>query len=298
LEDPIHKTKVTFPRVIPSVYILGLTSSTKCFRKLQAATDVPNYQDIIYEKKDSTVVLYYNRPEKRNAMTYNMVQEFRRAYKQISTDKEIRVVIMAAKGKSYCAGGDTTEFLSNTIEQTERFQRENLELWRDMEKLRKPIIAAVHGFANIELIQACDIVVAAEDAKFALPETGIGVSPGAGITIRLPRVVGKFIAKELLFTGDPITAAEAHRIGIVNRVVPTDKLLDECLALAAKIAKRAPLAIGAAKACVNFGSEMDIDDGMEYQLRESIEMFHSNDLKEGITAFFGKERREPKFTGE
>ncbi|HZW56630.1 MAG TPA: enoyl-CoA hydratase/isomerase family protein [Nitrososphaerales archaeon] len=255
------------------------------------------YQDILYERKDSAVVLYLNRPEKRNAMSYRMVQELKQAYRSIEDDKSVRVVIMAAKGKSYCAGGDTTEFLTNTVEQTEKFQRENLELWRQMEKLRKPIIAAVHGFANIELIQAVDIVVAAEDAKFGLPETGIGVSPGAGITIRLPRVVGKFIAKELLFTGDAISATEAHRIGIVNRVVPPEKLLDECLALASKIAKRAPLAIGAAKACVNFGSEMSLDEGMEYQLRESIAMFHTKDLKEGITAFF-KEKREPRFTGE
>jgi len=264
---------------------------------MQTTSETSDYKEIIFERRDSTVILYYNRPDKRNAVTYNMVQEFRRAYKQISLDRDTRVVIMAAKGKAYCAGGDTSEFLTNTIEQTELFQRENLELWRDMEKLRKPIIAAVNGFANIELIQACDIVVAAEDASFALPETGIGVSPGAGITIRLPRVVGKFIAKELLFTGDRITAAEGHRIGLVNKVVPSDKLMDECLGMAAKIAKRAPLAIGAAKACVNFGSEMDLDDGMEYQLRESIELFHSKDLKEGITAFF-KEKREPKFTGE
>ncbi len=256
------------------------------------------YRDIMFERKDPIVILYYNRPDKRNAVTYNMVLEFRRAYRQISQDRTVRAVIMAAKGKSYCAGGDTSEFLTNTIEQTERFQRENLELWRDMEKLRKPIIAAVNGFANIELIQACDIVIAAEDASFALPETGIGVSPGAGITIRLPRVVGKFKAKELLFTGDRISAAEAQAIGIVNKVVPPDKLLDEAVALAARIAKRAPLAIGAAKACVNFGSEMPLDDAMEYQLRESIELFHSKDLKEGINAFFKENRREPVFTGE
>ena len=265
---------------------------------MQSSETQPSFQDILYEKKDSVVTLFLNRPDKRNAMSYRMVQELKKAFETIAADKETRVVIFAAKGKSFCAGGDTSEFLSNTIEQTERFQRENLELWRQMEKLRKPIIAAVHGFANIELIQAVDIVVASEDAKFALPETGIGVSPGAGITIRLPRVVGKYIAKELLFTGDAISASEAHSIGIVNKVVPGDRLLDECLAMAAKIAKRAPLAIGAAKACVNFGSEMSLDEGMEYQLRESIAMFHTKDLKEGITAFFGKERREPKFVGE
>jgi enoyl-CoA hydratase len=251
----------------------------------------------MYEQRDWTVVLYYNRPEKRNAMTYNMVQEFSRAFDQINNDKEVRSVIVAAKGKSYCVGGDTSEFLTNTIEQTERFQRENLELWRKMEKIRKPIIAAVNGYANIETIQSVDLVVASEDAKFGLPETGIGISPGAGITIRLPRVVGKYIAKELLFLGDWISAAEGYRIGIVNRIVPPERLLEESLAIAGKIAKKAPLAIGAAKACVNFGSEMPIDDGMEYQLRESVAMFHTKDLKEGITAFF-KEKREPKFIGE
>jgi enoyl-CoA hydratase/carnithine racemase len=226
-----------------------------------------------------------------------MVEELRTAFKKIEEDKTVRAVIMTGKGKAFCAGGDTGEFLSNTLAQTEKFQRENLELWRQMEKLRKPIIAAVNGHANLELIQAVDLVVAASDSKFGLPETGIGVSPGAGITIRLPRVVGKYIAKELLFSGDWISAEEAHRIGLVNKVVPPEKLLDESIALAQRIAKRAPLAIGAAKACVNFGSEMPTDDAMEYQLRESLELFHTKDLKEGITAFF-KEKREPVFTGE
>jgi enoyl-CoA hydratase len=230
-------------------------------------------------------------------MTYNMVQEFTKAFDLIANDKNIRVVIVAARGKTYCVGGDTSEFLSNTVDQTERFQRDNLELWRKMEKLRKPVIAAVNGYANIETIQAVDLVVASEDAKFGLPETGIGVSPGAGITIRLPRVVGKYIAKELLFLGDWISAAEGYRIGIVNRIVPPERLLEEALSIAAKIAKKAPLAIGASKACVNFGSEMPLDEGMEYQLRESIALFHTKDLREGINAFF-KEKREPRFSGE
>ncbi len=230
-------------------------------------------------------------------MTYNMVQEFTKAFSLIENDKEIRSVIIAAKGKTYCVGGDTGEFLSNTLEQTENFQRANLELWRKMEKMRKPVIAAVNGYANIETIQSVDLVVASSEAKFGLPETGIGVSPGAGITIRLPSVIGKYLTKELLFLGEWISAEEGHRMGFVNRVVSPEQLLEESLGLAAKIAKKAPLAIGAAKACVNFGSEMPLDEGMEYQLRESIAMFHTKDLREGITAFF-KEKREPKFTGE
>src|SRR5579885_168876 len=255
------------------------------------------YEQIEYEKKNQIVTIYLNRPEKRNAVTYRMVLELEDAFGRVAEDKDVRVVVMTGRGKAFSAGSDTNEFLTNTLEQTEKFQRENIELWRQMEKLRKPIIAAVNGYANIELIQAVDIVVASNEAKFGLPETGIGVCPGAGITIRLPRVVGKYIAKELLFLGEWIQASEAYRIGIVNRVVPSDKLLEESLAVASKIAKKAPLAIGAAKACVNFGSEMPLDEGMEYQLRESIAMFHTKDLKEGITAFF-KEKREPKFTGE
>jgi enoyl-CoA hydratase len=255
------------------------------------------YQEIIVEKRDPVSIIYLNRPEKRNAMTYRMVKELRDAYQKVAGDETVRAVIMTGKGKAFCAGGDTGEFVSNTISQTEKFQRETLELWRQMEKLRKPIIAAVNGHANIELIQAVDLVVAAADSKFGLPETGIGISPGAGITIRLPRVVGGYIAKELLFLGEWISAEEAHRIGIVNRVVPPEKLLEESIELAQRIAKRAPLAIGAAKACVNFGSEMPIDDAMEYQLKESLALFHTKDLKEGITAFF-KEKREPVFTGE
>lgn len=255
------------------------------------------YQDIVVEKRDSVSLIYLNRPDKRNAMTYRMVKELRDAFSRIEDDKTVRAVVLTGKGKAFCAGGDTGEFLTNTIAQTEKFQRENLELWRQMEKLRKPIIAAVNGFANIELIQAVDLVVASAESKFGLPETGIGVSPGAGITIRLPRAVGRYIAKELLFTGDWISPEEAHRIGIVNKVVPQEKLLDESMALAQRIAKRAPLAIGASKACVNFGSEMPTDDAMEYQLKESLALFSSKDLKEGIIAFF-KEKREPVFTGE
>ncbi len=170
-------------------------------------TGASDFKEILSEQKDSIVILYYNRPEKRNAMTYNMVQEFTRAFDAIANDRSVRAVIIAAKGKTYCVGGDTSEFLSNTIEQTEKFQRDNLELWRKMEKMRKPVIAAVNGYANIETIQSVDLVVASEDAKFGLPETGIGVSPGAGITIRLPRVVGKYIAKELLFLGEWISSA-------------------------------------------------------------------------------------------
>lgn len=252
-------------------------------------------QNIIYEKKDGTAIIYFNRPEKRNAMSFQMLKEFDVALGLAAKDGEVRVIIVAAQGPTFCVGGDVKEFIANTPQQTEEFNRFNLEVWRKMEKLRKPIIAAVHGYVNIEVIQAVDLVVAAEDARLGLPEVGIGVCPGAGITVRLPRAVGRYLAKELLFTGDWIPAQEAYRIGLVNRVVPREKLLEEALLLANKIGKKGPLAVGAAKACVNFGSEMPVDEGMEYQLRESISMFYTQDLKEGINSFL--EKREPKFKG-
>ena len=225
-----------------------------------------------------------------------MLTEFEDAIRAAADDNDVRVVVITGSGKAFCVGGDIKEFQNATPQWIEHFNRRHIELWRKMEHLRKPIIVAVNGHANLETIQACDIVIASEDAKFGLPEVNIGVCPGAGITIRLPRWTSRFIAKELLFVGEWITAADAFRIGLVNKVVPREKLIVEALELARKLAKKAPLAIGAAKACVNIGSEMDLDEGMEYQLRESLRMFYTEDLKEGLRAFL--EKREPVFQGK
>jgi enoyl-CoA hydratase len=144
-------------------------------------------------------------------------------------------------------------------------------------------------------VQACDLVLAVEDAKFGLPEINIGVCPGAGITIRLPRWMSRYQAKELLFFGDWISAAEAQRLGFVNRVVPKDRLMEEAMGWATKLANKAPLALGAIKACVNIGAELDSDRGAEFQLLESSRLFYSEDLKEGLRARL--EKREPRYQG-
>jgi len=254
------------------------------------------YKFIKYEKTGNIAVITLNRPEAANAMSQQMTIEFDAAMHKAGGDTEVRVIVVTAAGKVFCAGGDVKEFIQATPEWIAYFNRVTFEIWRYMEHLRKPIIAAVQGFANIELIQACDIVIAAEEARFALPEVKIGVSPGAGVTIRLPRYVSKYVAKELLFTGEPVSAQEAFRMGLVNRVVPKEKLMEEAMNLAGKISRNAPLAVGAAKICVNVGSELDLDQGMEYQLLENVSMFRTEDLKEGIRAF--QEKREPRFQGK
>lgn len=254
------------------------------------------FEFIKYEKQGYVAIVTLNRPQAANAMSQKMTLEFDAAMHKAGEDPEVRVIVLTAEGKVFCAGGDVKEFVQATPEWIAKFNRITFEIWRYMEHLRKPIIAVVQGFANIELIQGCDIVVAGQEAKFALPEVKIGVSPGAGITIRLPRIVGKFIAKEILLTGEPLTAQDAHRVGLVNRVVPKEKLMEEAMSLANTIAKNGPLAVGAAKMCVNVGAEMDLDQGMEYQLLENVAVFRSEDLKEGIRAF--QEKREPRFQGK
>ncbi len=254
------------------------------------------YQNLLFRKEDRTAVITLNRPEVLNSISEQMLIELEDAIKVAGEDLEVRVIVLTGAGRAFCVGGDIKEFQKATPEWIEHFNRRHLQLWEKMERLRKPIIAAVNGHANLETIQACDIIIASEDAKFGLPEVNIGVCPGAGITIRLPRLTSRLIAKELLFVGEWITASEAWRIGLVNKVVPKDKLMDETMALAGKLAKRAPLAIGAAKACVNIGAEMDLDQGIEYQLLESLKMFYTEDLKEGLKAFI--EKREPEFHGK
>ncbi len=254
------------------------------------------FEFIKYEKQGYVAIVTLNRPQAANAMSQKMTLEFDAAMHKAGEDPEVRVIVLTAEGKVFCAGGDVKEFVQATPEWIAKFNRITFEIWRYMEHLRKPIIAVVQGFANIEVIQGCDIVVAGQEAKFALPEVKIGVSPGAGITIRLPRIVGKFIAKEILLTGEPLTAQDAHRVGLVNRVVPKEKLMEEAMSLANTIAKNGPLAVGAAKMCVNVGAEMDLDQGMEYQLLENVAVFRSEDLKEGIRAF--QEKREPRFQGK
>ncbi|MHC1585281.1 MAG: enoyl-CoA hydratase/isomerase family protein, partial [Candidatus Syntropharchaeia archaeon] len=173
-----------------------------------------------------------------------------------------------------------------------------LGLYKKIEDLSKPVIAAINGYAlggGCELAMVCDIRIASENAKFGQPEINIGIIPGAGGTQRLPRLVGAGIAKELVFTGDIIDAKEAERIGLVNRVVPADKLMETVMEIANKIKKKSPLILKIAKKVINQGMETDLTAGLEYESKMLAICFSTEDQKEGVNAFF--EKRKPEFKG-
>jgi enoyl-CoA hydratase/carnithine racemase len=241
----------------------------------------------------------FDRPEKRNSLDEPMLDALGEAIEETGARDELRVVIITGDERAFSTGAD----LSTYVGYGPLGVREaNLRTWSKvlaaLEALDKPVIAAVEGYAiagGTELILACDLVVAADDATFGLSEMRVGVIPGAGASVRLTRWVGRAHAKEILMTGDPLTAEQAYRIGLVNRLVPAADVQAAARELAETLASRSPLALAAAKRAVNVGAEMPLEHGMAYVLQEFALLFASNDQKEGMSAFL--EKRAPRFTG-
>jgi enoyl-CoA hydratase len=257
------------------------------------------FKTLLFEVEGNIAFITFNRPHVLNAFNTEMLRDCIRAIEHCRDTEAIRVIVFRGAGeKAFSAGADISEIQGNDPFRQREYNHLWIEFFRLVENIRKPMIASVHGYApggGTELSVCCDIVLASDDAKFALAEINIGVIPGAGATIRLPRWVGKAKAMEILMTGDFVDAAEAYRIGLVNRVVPRAELADATLAMARKIAKKSPLALAAAKAAVNIGAEMDRDRGIDYALGEFLLLFASRDQKEGMAAFI--EKRPPTFTG-
>ncbi|HLF15515.1 MAG TPA: enoyl-CoA hydratase/isomerase family protein [Bacteroidota bacterium] len=257
------------------------------------------YETLHFEVMDGIALITFNRPHVLNAFNMQMLHELIDAMEECQRDKNIRVVVFRGAGeKAFSAGADIAEMKDNGPFEQLADNRVWIRFFSLVENIRKPMIASVHGYApggGTELSLCCDIVIASEDAKFALTEIKIGVIPGAGATVRLPRWVGKAKAMEMLMTGDFIDAAEAHRIGLINKVVPRAELESATLEMARKLASRSPLALAAAKAAVNIGAEMDRDRGIEYALNEFLILFSSTDQKEGLKAYL--EKRPPTFRG-
>jgi len=251
-----------------------------------------NYEFITVEKAEKIATLVFNRPDKMNSMPMRMVEEWLDAMKQLEADDDVRVVIITGKGRAFCVGGDIDEYSVATPELMRRSNRVWLNTFRQMEMMRKPIIAAVNGYANIEIYQACDLVLLAEEAKVGLPEINIGVKPGAGIDQRLPRWIGRLKAKEIIFFGEWIDAKEAERIGLANKVVPSADLMDYARTWAKKLISLSGPAIGAIKLSVNIGAEMDIDKGLEFQLLEFIRLFDTKEQKEQMRSFLERSKRK------
>ena len=252
------------------------------------------YENIIFEKEENIAIITFNRPDAMNALNNQTRAEFAAAIAETAADSEIKVLILTGSGKSFVAGSDIKEF-----SQTTPYAAHNIHRLGEMvEKLDKPVIAAVNGFClggGNEIAMGCDIIIASDKAKFGQTEINIGIIPGGGGTQRLPRLIGACRAKELIFTGDIITAEDANRLGIVNRVVPVDELMPAAKELAKKIASKSAAALKLAKTAINRGMQTNLESGLKYEYELYSISLSLEDKAEGVNAFL--EKRAPKFVG-
>jgi len=258
------------------------------------------FKNIIYAKEKGVARITINRPEVRNALNRATRSELSYAIEEIEKDKDIRVVIITGAGdKAFISGADITEFREATpITIQEYTSTLGQELYNRIEDISIPVIAMINGFClggGLELAMCCDIRIASENAKFGQPEIKVGFIPGGGGTQRLPRLVGWGKAKELIYTGQIIDAVEAERIGLVEKVVPQDKLEEEVNQLAESIASKSPLIIKLAKKTINRGMYTDLAAGLNCERLTFALCFATEDRKEGINAFL--EKRSPEFKG-
>jgi enoyl-CoA hydratase/carnithine racemase len=256
------------------------------------------YETLILERREGIAYLTLNRPQVFNAISERMIQEMKRAIEEIQADPGMGVVIISGAGKAFQSGADIQELSRMTPLQILRWNQGIVENLDALEKMRPPVIAAINGYAlggGLELALACTIRVAGESAKMGLPEVKIGILPGAGGTQRLPRLIGKGLAAEMILTGEMIDAREAYRIGLVNRVVPDDQLMATAEGIARKILQNAPIAVALAKDAIEVGKNLPLDGAIQYAQKNCITCFSTEDMKEGTAAFLAK--RKPQFKG-
>ncbi|MEJ5366038.1 MAG: enoyl-CoA hydratase [Desulfosoma sp.] len=255
---------------------------------------------VLEERKDQTAILTLNRPEVMNSFNFAMLRGLKDKIEALRFDPEIRVVIITGAGdKAFCAGADLKERATLSDIQVKEFIHTIRNLFSAVEDLPKPVIAAVNGVAlggGTELALACDIRIAASTATMGLTETRLAIIPGAGGTQRLPRLVGRGKAKELIFTGRRVGAEEALQIGLVNSVVPPDKLMEACLEMAAMICETGPIAIQQAKYAINYGLETDLHTGLGIESNAYWITIPTEDRLEGLAAF--REKRKPVYKGK
>ncbi|HEU0136275.1 MAG TPA: enoyl-CoA hydratase-related protein [Flavobacterium sp.] len=257
------------------------------------------YDNLVTEIDANIAIIKINRPAKLNALNKTIIQELHDAFASFEQDPEIRVIILTGTGeKAFVAGADIAEFSNFTIEEGAQMAAQGHEMVFDfIETLKKPVIAAINGFAlggGLELAMACHFRVASDNAKMGLPEVSLGIIPGYGGTQRLPQLVGKGKAMELIMTAGMVTADEAKQIGLVNHVVPQAELLDFCVGIAKKIATNSPVAISKAIKAVNANFEDGVN-GYMTEIKAFGYCFGTADYKEGTSAFL--EKRKAEFKG-
>ena len=256
-----------------------------------------SYETLIVETADGVALIRFNRPEALNAFNDQLMDELTAALDVAEADDEVRCIVLTGSEKAFAAGADIKEMASKTYvgAYRENFITRN---WERVTRCRKPVIAAVAGYAlggGCEVAMMCDFIIAAETAKFGQPEITLGVSPGAGGTQRLTRLVGKSKAMEMILTGRMMDAAEAERSGLVSRVVAPDQLIEEAMKAAKKIASLSPVSVMLTKEAVNSAYETTLSQGVTFERRLFHSMFALEDQKEGMAAF--SEKRKPAFKG-
>ena len=258
------------------------------------------YENILFEKYGAAGILTVNRPKSLNSLNPATVGEIAACLEEVRQDTSIRCLIITGAGdRAFVAGADISAMVEMTPLEGKAFATSGLNVGRTLEELPIPVIAAVNGFAlggGTELALSCDLILAADKAKFGQPEINLGVIPGFGGTQRLARRIGLPLARELIYTGDMIDAETAVRYGLANRVVPLADLMTEAKALAEKLASKPPVAIRQAKSAINSGIDMDIANGSRFEAEAFAMTFATEDKKEGMLAFL--EKREAKFTGK
>jgi enoyl-CoA hydratase len=257
-----------------------------------------NYETLIYEKENGVGTITLNRPKQKNAINDVMMSELFQLISNIAQDDEVRVVVITG-GKDYFAAGADIRLVSTISSSFKAYDFSRNSPIHELEELEKPVIAAISGIAlggGLELALACDLRIASETALFGQPEINLGIIPGSGGTQRLPRLVGLTKAKEMLFTGETINAQEAYRIGLVNKVVPVESLMDEVYKIATKIATKPAMALKVTKLVVNAGINLDLELALKFESQSFGLLFSTQDQKEGVSAFI--EKRKPIFKGE
>ncbi|MDR3264708.1 MAG: enoyl-CoA hydratase/isomerase family protein [Synergistaceae bacterium] len=255
--------------------------------------------NLLVDVAEGIAVVTINRPQALNALNSETLAELSECFSNIEKRDDVKVLILTGSGeKSFVAGADITEMAPESAIQGRYRGFLAKTAFEKLENMRQVTIAAVNGFAlggGCEISMACDIRIAAENAKFGQPEVGLGTIPGFGGTQRLPRLIGKGRAKELIFTGELIDANEAYRIGLANKVVPLAELLDKCKEMAKKIMANSSYAVSLAKAAINAGLDVDLNTGLKLEADLFGLTFATADKTEGMGAFVEK-RKEKKFT--
>ena len=258
------------------------------------------YETIRIEQRGEIAILYFNRPDKLNAINRTVYEEFSDYLRSVEHgDSAGSVLILTGEGRAFVAGADIDDYLTMTLAQFSAFQRFGRSVMAQMEQLERPIIAAVNGYAlggGFEIALACDVMIAAENAKFGLPEAKLGLLPGGGGTQRLARLVGASIAKRMIFSGETIDAQRAYELRIVSEIVVKGEAVNAAVALAEKILANGPLAVRMAKRVIDEGLQASLPTALSLEMDSTAHLFVTDDKREGIQAFV--EKRPPIFAGK